>query len=329
MRILAIFLWIFTIWGWIQTREVGPQDPEKNNRYWFWAADWHPANDQVALGGTQDTLRILSTKSFRLLKNYPYKGTITQTKWHPAKNKLAVSVQDGISKPSILNLDTDNRILLDSISGDGARALGWNHSGNILAVGDYDGYLTLFDENGNFLKKINTNQKGIIGLDWHPGEDLIVAVGEKITLYHFQTDRLTNIEDRKEDILMLCVEWNPDGRFFVTGDYGDFEYHHPPLLQYWSYDGRKIKSIEKSKAEYRNMSWSGDGDLLATASEKIRLWNKNGEPVAEKTTDNLLWGIDWNGDASKLVVTDDKGKIIFWDRNRDTLFELQSNSYNP
>ncbi len=100
-------------------------------------------------------------------------------------------------------------------------------------------------------------------------------------------------------------------------------YNYPPLLQYWTYDGQRIKSIKESKAEFRNIRWSGDGELLATASEKIRLWNKAGNLVAEETTKNLLWGIDWNEDASKLVATDGKGKIIFWNRNLERFNELQ------
>ena len=141
-------------------------------------------------------------------------------------------------------------------------------------------------------------------------------------MYNYKSDSLKNIEDRKEDILMLCVDWHPNGKFFVTGDYGDFIDHYPPLLQYWTYSGQRIKAIEESKAEYRNIKWSGDGDLLATASEKIRLWNKDGDLVAEDTTKNLLWGIDWNNDDSKLVVTDEKRKILFWDRNLNRLTEL-------
>ncbi|NNK90645.1 MAG: hypothetical protein HKO89_08570 [Saprospiraceae bacterium] len=323
MRLTFIIILLSTISACkLSQTEVSPI-ANKTAPYFFWSVDWHPNKDQFIVGGMQDTLRLFSSSNFQLLKNYPYKGTITKTKWHPAKNKLAISVQDGKSYSTILNLDNDQSIKLDSISIDGARAIGWNHSGDLLAVGDYEGYLTIFDENGIFQKRINTNQKSIIGLDWHPDENLIVAIGEKITLYDYKSDSLKHKEDRSKEILMLCVAWNPDGKFFVTGDYGDFEYHYPPLLQYWTYDGQRIKSIEESKAEFRNLKWSNDGELLATASEKIRLWNKDGDLVAEETTENLLWGIDWNEDASKIVATDGKGKIIFWDRNLNRLTELQ------
>lgn len=325
MRVFFIITLISIIWGCKNnTQEVG-QGLKKSDPRFFWSVDWHPNKNEMVVGGTWDSLVFFSSNDFEVIKNHPYKGTITKTKWHPTINKLAVSVQDGISNSTILNLDTNQSIKLDSISTAGARAIGWNHSGELLAVGDYEGDIIVFDKNGIFQKRINTNQKGIIGLDWHPNKNLIVAVGEKITLYDYNVGSLKHINDRNEEVevLMLCVAWHPDGNFFVTGDYGDFVNHYPPLLQYWTVDGERIKSIEKSKAEYRNLKWSGDGALLATASEKISLWDRDGNLVLDATTENLLWGIDWNEDASKLVATDEKGKILFWDRNLNKLSELQ------
>ena len=323
MRSFYLTIIIFTIWSCQQTQKEESQNFDSNEIEFFWSVDWHPIKDQLVVGGTHDTLRLLSLNNLQQSKNYPYLGTITKSKWHPTKDMLATSVQDGISHSTILNVDNGQIITLDSISSGGARAIGWNHSGDLLAVGDYEGYISIFDEAGILLKRIYTNQKGIIGLDWHPDENLIVAIGERITLYDYKLDRLKHIEDRDKDVLMLCVGWHPNGKFFVTGDYGDFIYDHPPLLQYWTYGGQKIKSIEESKAEYRNMKWSSDGELLATASEKIRLWNIEGKLVAEEMVPDLLWGVDWNTEASKIVATDAKGRIIIWDRNLKRSTEFQ------
>lgn len=295
--------------------------------WYFWSVDWHPHKDQFVVGGSNDTFfKLLSSTDYTELESYPYQGTITQTKWHPTQNKLAISVQDGKSKSIIVDLDHHKRIELDTITNDGARAIGWNHSGDLLAVGDYEGFLTIFDQEGHVLKRVQTHQKGIIGLDWHPSENLIVAVGEKITLYHYSLDRIEHIDSRDEEnrtVLMLSVAWHPNGTFFVTGDYGDFQYHYPPLLQYWSYEGKRIKAIADSKAELRSMAWSSDGELLATASDKVRLWDKEGELVAEASPQSLLQGIDWSEDDSQLVATDDQKRIILWDRKLSLLKEWQ------
>ena len=268
-------------------------------------------------------MRLFSSKKGSLLKNYPIKGTITKIKWHPTKNTLAFSVQGGQSKTSILDMNTGMRIELDSTNTFGERAIDWNTSGELLATGDYGGVIGIYTSEGKLVKRIPTGQKGIIGIDWHPSKDILVAVGEKITLYDLRTDSLTHIEDREHDVLMLCVEWHPAGEQFVTGDYGDFDYAYPPLLQFWSASGENIKTVERSKAEYRNLKWTEDGDLLATVSEKIRLWDKNGELVIEQLVPDLLWGIDWNRNDSKLVTTDGKGLIHIWNRNLKKVDELK------
>jgi len=185
-----------------------------------------------------------------------------------------------------------------------------------LALGDNNGYITIYNENGKFQKKIHTTQRGLMDLAWHPKKNTIATVGEKISIYDYESDSLKHIQDRTEDVevLMLCVAWHPSGEFFVTGDYGDFEYNYPPLLQYWTKDGIRIKAVKESKAEYRNLEWSSDGERLATASDKIRIWDNNGHLVTKKTNKALLWGLDWNSTNDSIVATDADGEIILWEK---------------
>ena len=154
MRIFFILVLISTLGGCQQSPKEESQQSPKKERWFFWSVDWHPNKDQFVVGGSNDSfLGLFASNDFQLIKKYPYKGTITKTKWHPSQNKLAISVQDGKSKQAILNLDNDESIELDSITNDGARAIGWNHTGDLLAVGDYEGYLSIFDVEGNMLKK--------------------------------------------------------------------------------------------------------------------------------------------------------------------------------
>lgn len=299
-----------------------PIRTERDN-WWLWTANWNHNNNQISVGGTQDTLRLFSSETYQLTENIPLRGTITKTKWHPIKNKLAISMQDGTSKSLILDPLSKEQTVLDSLDETGARALGWNKNGELLAVGDYSGFLNIYNENGKIIKRINTKQKGLIGLDWHPEKNIVTVVGERISIYDFENDSIYDIKPRKEDVLMLCVAWNPNGEFFVTGDYGDFEKDYPPLLQFWSASGENLKNIDTSKAEFRNLKWSKDGKILATASESLRLWNENGDLLEASESGNLLWGIDWNKLDSKIVTTDEKGKIIIWDRELNQIQELK------
>ena len=317
---IILILTLILIYGCRESRETAKTEREN---WWLWTADWNPNNDQIAVGGTQDTLRLFSSESYQLVDNISIRGTITKTKWHPIKNILAISMQGEKSKSLILDPKSNEQIVLDSLDESGARAIGWNCIGELLATGDYSGFLNIYDESGNIIKRINTKQKGLIALDWHPEKNIIIAVGERISIYDFNTDSIYDIKPRKEDVLMLCVAWHPNGEFFVTADYGDFENDYPPLLQFWSADGKNLRNVEESKAEFRNVKWSGDGKILATASESLRLWNENGDLLKESKSESLLWGIDWNKSDSKIVTTDEKGEIVVWDIELNQIKKLK------
>src|SRR5690606_36593527 len=161
------------------------------------------------VGGNHDSLMIFSGEDIVKLKSFPFLSTITSLQWHPTKNILVVAAQGGTDVTSILNLDNHEQYELDSIHEGGARAAGWNRSGDMLAIGDYNGYINIYDEKGDLLKRISAEQNALIGLSWHPNDNIIVAVGEFISIYNVDTQILTQVEDRVEDVLMLCVSWHP------------------------------------------------------------------------------------------------------------------------
>ena len=256
----------------------------------LWTVDWSSNDKYIAIGGNSNELKILSGIDFKEIKTYPIDNTITKLKWHPNNNLLAISTQ--FSKPSlILDIKTEKLIKLDSVA-EGARGLGWNFNGKYLAVGDYEGQLIIYSVEGEFLKKIKIDPKVITGLSWHPSKNIITTVGTRIGIYNLDTDSLKMINPREEEVLMLCVEWHPSGSFFVTGDYGDYDYNYPALLQYWDSSGKKIREIKASKAEYRNLRWSSNGTHLATASEKVRIWSKEGEEklISKKKSQKVYYG---------------------------------------
>ncbi len=297
-----------------KSNPLTPGTIKEDRDWWLWAAACKPDGTRLAVGGTQDTLRIFSMRDDQASKKYPLPGTVTKLRWHPSKDKLAVALQNNKGKTQIIDFNSDATVELDSIAFVGARGLGWNHDGSLLAVGDNEGALIIYSEKGELIKRVNADPKGITGLSWHPHHNKIVTVGSRIGFYDLKTDRLELMKSRTEEVLMLCVEWHPTGTFFVTADYGDFVEHYPPLLKFWTPDGRNIKEIKRSKAEYRNLRWSPEGEILATASDYIRLWTKEGVLIREEKSENLLWGIDWDTNGENLVTTDFKGKIIVWNK---------------
>ena len=280
----------------------------------LWTTDWSPNGKYIAVGGDLDTLHIYAAKDLKRYKSYPIQRTTTRVKWHPTKNILAISTQVSSDKVRILNLDTDQTIILEGISPDGARGLDWNYSGEYLAVGDNDGKISIFDASGKFIRKIQQdNTKSITSMDWHPSQNILVTVGDKIRMYDINGNLLKSIQHRPEDVLLLSVSWHNSGDFFVTGDYGDTQNNYKPLLQFWSNKGDLLKSIEKSIGEYRNLSWNTQGTRLASASDALRIWDKNGTLLHEGKSEDYLWGVSWNKSGNRIITSSLTQHIVLWD----------------
>jgi len=319
MKNLLILIISLLVYGCQPTTEAFKTDFNKI----LWAADWSPDGKHFAVGGNYQALKIYSGENYKLIKNLPYPNTITKLKWHPTESLLAIATQTSTQKSSIYNYKTGESIPLDSISEVGARSLGWSSDGQLLAVGDLDGYIHIFNKKGKHLKKMDCEQKTVTGLSWHPTKNIIATVGFQIAIYDVDNNQIQKIKPRPVDVLMLSVAWHPSGDFFVTGDYGDYIENYPALLQFWNADGENIRNIEKSKAEYRNLVWSKNGERLATASDALRIWSKEGKLLRIGKSKRLLWGIDWNSDDTKLVTCNIDGGVVIWNKKSKVLRQFE------
>ena len=299
----------------------GRSAPPATDTSWLWTVAYHPIQSTtVATGGTDGILRIYTDD--RLSDTLHFGGMITEVDWHPGGRLLAVAVQGGLPS-AIYDTETGNRSALPRLNAFGVRGIGWSPDGRSLATGDYDGNLTIYDTSGKLQHQQLLQRKGIIGLDWSPDGRTIAAVGEHLSLFDVETGTHRTIADREEPVLMLSVAFHPSGQFLVTGDYGDYDLDYPPLLQFWNPEGERIRRVTKAAGEYRSLEWSQDGTTLAAVSDAVRLYDRDGQQIAERAVPDhrLLWGVSWSPDDRQLLVTDDRGKVYRLPRNLSTIQE--------
>ena len=68
-KILAI-VFIVSLLG-CQQKKAGKIQKSEKDDWWLWTASWSPNSDELVVGGTQDTLRLFSTKDLHLRKKLP------------------------------------------------------------------------------------------------------------------------------------------------------------------------------------------------------------------------------------------------------------------
>lgn len=275
---------------------------------WLWTVAHHPSDSSLLVtGGTSGTVYLLAGGCVR--DSVVVGGTVTELRWHPGGQLIAIAVQDGVS--AIADVRTGALLPLAGLHEFGARAVGWDPSGERLAVGDYAGDLSLYDTAGGLLERIHLPQKAIIGLDWSPDGRSVATVGDDLVLYDPASGRIRVVPDRDEDVLMLSVAFHPSGGLLATGDYGDQEHGRQPLLQLWDTSGVRIRVITDAAAEYRSLEWSRDGKLLAAVCDELRISTRGGELAGRRTVAGgaLLWGVSWAADGGQVAVTDERGGL--------------------
>lgn len=288
----------------------------------LWTTDWSPNGKYIAIGGNVDTLQIYSEGNLKLYKSFLVKNTITRIKWHPSKNIIAVTTQMSEDKSSIINLETNEKIELNGISPDGARGIDWNYTGEYLAVADNDGQILIYDIKGNLIRQFkNESTKTITAVDWHPKKNILITVSDKIRLFDIEGNLLKSIKNRTEEVMLLSVAWHKSGSFFVTGDYGDEKIKS--LLQYWNEQGDLLKSIDFSKGEYRNLSWNPKGNRLATASDKLRVWDTKGNLISAGNSKDYLWGVSWNNKGSRIITSSMEQRIVLWNNKAERILTIE------
>lgn len=277
----------------------------------LWTTAWSKDNRLIAVGGDDRLLRIYDSKLLKPIMSFPLRSMIRQVNWHPKRNILAIATSG--DDVSILDIATKKMVKLNGITS-GARGIGWNFNGELLATADNDGLIKIWNADGKLLRTIKkeSDENSYFSLDWHPHKNLIATSGDDLRIVDTSGVTLKIIKHRKENTGILAVRWHPSGDFLAVGDYGQDKENIPSIVQFWKPDGTLIKVLHGSKAEYRNIQWNKDGTFLATSSDALRIWNKNGDLLFTGKSEDLLWGIDWNNASSQIITTSINGYIKLW-----------------
>lgn len=287
----------------------------------LWSANWSADGKYIAVGGDDKILRFYDGKTFKILRRDTLVGNIMRLRWHPSEPILAVAAGGDASQ--IIHFEKKKSVFFKGAPELGGRAIEWSFDGKYIAIADYSKKISIWTKDAKLIRTIeNKTTKSYVGIDWHPSKYEFITLSDSVRVFNLEGDLKYEFRHRREEVLMLCVEWHPSGSFFIIGDYGDYDYKYSPLLQFWKPDKKFLKASPVSTAEYRNISWNSSGLRLATASECLRVWDKNGTIFYQSLpSEDLLWGVDWSPDGTKIVTSSTKGVVSIWS-NKAKLLEV-------
>lgn len=325
-RLFALATLVLAI-GWIQTSDAKAAD----SKGVLWSADWSSDEKFFAVGGVWTGIFDAAPLQRRPAPALDSLKDVRKVRWHPRRNWLALSGwADGDT--AIYDVANDRKTGLKTK--EGTRGIAWNSNGERVATAGNDGELQIWTANGQLLHTTRPeNAKSLTGVAWHPTEDMVVTVGEFITLYDSGgkiTKRVSHRPKTKGPCLLLCVEWHPSGEFFVVGDYGNLDTGDTPALQFWSPQGDLIKALAvKGSTAIRDVAWNPDGTLLASASDALRIWSRDGQLKHAGKSADLLCGVRWNREGNQLLTSSHEGNVTLWSPTADVYRKVVEAGVSP
>jgi WD40 repeat protein len=278
---------------------------------YIWTTEVSADGKYVALGGDDSTVWVYATDNYALRHAYKMGSMVRCLSWHPREPLLAIATSNDVA---VLLLPAQTITKINGLP-TGGRGVAWNHNGELLALADGNGVIRIMNKEGRLLRSIKKhNDNSYFCIDWHPSKEILVTGSDEIMLFDTTGQQLQMIKHRNVATGVLTVKWHPSGDFFAVGDYGHDKEGIPSLLQFWNESGKLLKEVRGlSKSEFRNIRWNHAGTQLATASDALRLWNREGKLLSTGTTKSGIWTVAWSKDDQRIITGSfDDGSVKLW-----------------
>lgn len=162
--------------------------------------------------------------------------------------------------------------------------------GKFYAIGGDDGLLRIFEATGFKLLKSYKLKGAIQCIDWHKkGKILAIALDDNpVQLLTIETGQFAEIKGTHGS---RALAWNFNGELLAVGDYEG-------VLQIRDKSGNLIRSISKENTKtYLGVDWHPKKNILATGSDKIRLFDTAGnilQNIRHRLEETIVLTVKWH-----------------------------------
>lgn len=215
----------------------------------------------------------------------------------------------------------------------GLFSLAWNPGGSLIAAGDWNGNLVVWDvRTGRVYRRLTGGPRTVLikAMAWSPDGTLLAVGGESIVIniWNVEAGTLVRTLPGHGDIVDHLA-WSPDGkRLASSGHFG----RNPPAGQIWDVQtGMPVEAFRPRLTAVRPM-WTRDGS-------RIVCWVDMQARVLDATTGAELFtiaydnrrpfAVAWNTDRTQLASEGADGLLFIWDFDRRARLRTMHGSPGP
>ncbi|UCE47544.1 MAG: WD40 repeat domain-containing protein, partial [Phycisphaerales bacterium] len=314
---------VVTLWDATTGRSLRSFDepPEKSL-----CLAWSPDGRRIAIGGRRRStaelvIRVWDTVSGRILSpprtiddkesQYPE----VDLAWSPDGNALTFIDRETIKVWNMRSRD------IRQLSPAKATALTWSADGTVLALGNLEGDVQFLDTTSG--QRLHSHESLSFGpvepVRFSPdGRYLATATGKHGTVFLWDTHTWQPLYKRQICWVSLgnktVMEWSPDSSLLAVGGS-----HQNFIAMLDVQSGTILDIVKDDQTQISSVSWSPDGDRLATGhpTGTLQLWKVGSRPY--KLLRSVVAHVGkvrtliWTSDSRRLFTAGDDGVVKQWD----------------
>lgn len=191
-------------------------------------------------------------------------------------------------------------------------SLKWSPDGKMLAIGDQDGNVNLWNSDGTLHKTFKAHNraynKSIMTVRFSPDSQMIATGtwGNEVKLWKLDGTLYKTLEGHNKSVNAL--DFSSDGQIIASGS-------SDKTVKLWSRDGLLLKTLEGHQGEIWGVSISPDSQMIASASADgtVKLWNRDGLLLKTlKGHKDTVRAVRFNADGHILASASDDGTVKLW-----------------
>lgn len=187
----------------------------------------------------------------------------------------------------------------------------WSPDGSRIAIGSNDGFLRIWDTDGQVLVDFSDITDTVRSVDWSPDGSKIVSGGNDglVNIWDANTGELSATLRGHDDVIQ-SVDWSDDGAKIASTSFNDLA-----NLRIWNAENYDLSASLVAGMLF-DASWSPDSTQLAIAQE-------NGYAVVLDSNLNQIFSflpiktglvdVIWTPNGDYIIGGDASGQIHLWD----------------
>ena len=251
------------------------------------SVDWNCDGRRLASGSFDKTVSLFALQtqsSDRLTKEHTFKGhsdSVDQLCWHPTNGDLLATAS---LDRTVRLWDARSTKCVNTVQTKGENInICWSPDGHTIGVGNKEDLVTFIDTRTHKTRCEQQFKFEVNEISWNNDNDLFFLTSGQGHVHVLSYPALkAEMVLNAHPATCICIEFDPSGRYFAVGSadamVSIFDANHLVCL----------RTISRLEWPARTISFSFDGQLLASASEDLVIdicYVETGERVAEIVTE--------------------------------------------